>query len=92
MQQPSVLVGKSSVKRNSCCCHGRIWSVFDKRIGTSSQSSKKDGRRRSNTFIKDRPNSSMAAAGITFHRGFSHEDTWLLHQILIILMAQYSLH
>ena len=60
--------------------------------GTSSQSSKKDGRRRSNTFIKDRPNSSMAAAGITFHRGFSHEDTWLLHQILIILMAQYSLH
>ena len=60
--------------------------------GTSSQSSKKDGRRRSNTFIKDRPNSSMAAAGITFHRGFSHEDIWLLHQILIILMAQYSLH
>ena len=61
--------------------------------GTSSQSSKKDGRRRSNTFIKDRPNSSMAAAGITFHRGFSHEDTWLiLHKILIILMAQYSLH
>ena len=61
--------------------------------GTSSQSSKKDGRRRSNTFIKERPNSSMAAAGITFHRGFSHEDTWnLLHKILIILMAQYSLH
>ena len=59
--------------------------------GTSSQSSKKDGRRRSNTFIKDRPNSSMAAAGITFHRGFSHEDT-LLHKILIIVIAQYSFH
>ena len=60
--------------------------------GTSSKSSKKDGRRRSNMFVTDRPNSnSSAAAGFTFHRGFSHEDI-LLHKILIILIAQYSLH
>ena len=68
------------------------YSILFPFSGTSLKSSKKDGRRRSNTFITDRPNSSMAAAGFVFHRGFSHEDTWLLHKILIILIAQYSLH
>ena len=58
--------------------------------GTSSKSSKKDGRRRSNTFVKDRPNLN-SAGGFIFHRGFSHEDT-LLHKILIIVIAQYSFH
>ena len=69
------------------------YSILFPFSGTSLKSSKKDGRRRSNTFITDRPNSSMAAAaGFTFHSEFSHEDTWLLHKILIILIAQYSLH
>lgn len=74
-----------------------IWLIlfFFPFSGTSSKSSKKDGRRRSNVFSTDRPNSSSmaGAAAFSFHRGFSHEDTWLiLHKILIILMAQYSLH
>ena len=71
------------------------YSILFPFSGTSLKSSKKDGRRRSkhsNTFIRDQLNSTMAAAGFTFHRGFSHEDTWLLHKILIILIAQYSLH
>ena len=76
-----------------------IWLIlfFFPFSGTSLKSYKKDGRRHSNTFSTDRPNSSSssraAAAKFTFLRGFSHEDTWLiLHKILIILMAQYSLH